>query len=341
MFSRRPFIRRRVDDSCTSCGACVRSCPVGAICEEPSLTAYSECIMCLGCSEVCPESSISFARGARRAVASPASALKPTRREIVASLGAGLLTAGLLKTGIAQPKVMTKERAYVDPFLIRPPGALPEPEFLSACVRCGECMKACPTNTLQPIWLTAGLEGLFSPVMTPRLGACAVGCNTCGQVCPTGAIRSVSLIEKNHAKVGTAHVIRRNCWVWEQDKKCLVCDEACPYNAISFRPVPGRRNAAPFVIENQCTGCGWCETRCPVEGAAAIRVNILDQVRLSSGSYVANARQLGLIFKTRDNKRDRLAPGTFDDVESEYPESGSTAPITRPKPKLPPGFIDK
>ena len=34
--------------------------------------------------------------------------------------------------------------------LIRPPGALPESEFLTTCIRCGECMKSCLTNTLQP-----------------------------------------------------------------------------------------------------------------------------------------------------------------------------------------------
>jgi ferredoxin len=225
--------------------------------------------------------------------------------------------------------------------LIRPPGALPEPNFLSACIRCGECMKACPTNTLQPIWLKAGLEGLFSPIMTPRLGACATSCNVCGQVCPTHAIRPLSLVEKNHAKVGTAYVVRENCWVWEQDKKCLVCDEACPYNAVSFRPVPGRRNPAPFVIENQCIGCGWCETRCPIEGAAAIRVNIVDQVRLASGSYVQKARELGLIFKTRDNTKDRLAPGTFDNQGAEYLKPSEKESIQKPNTELPPGFTDK
>ena len=338
--SRRPLIRRRVDESCTECGACVRMCPTGAISSTPSETAYSECIVCLKCTEVCPEDSVSFSwKNSDTGVTDLA--VNPTRRGIVTSLGIGLVYAGLLRTSLAQPIALTKERAYVDPHLIRPPGAIPEPDFLSACVRCGECMKACPTTTLQPIWLKAGLEGIFSPIMTPRLGACATGCNVCGQVCPTCAIRPLSLIEKNHAKVGTAYVVRENCWVWEQDKKCLVCDEACPYNAVSFRPVPGRRNPAPFVIENQCTGCGWCETRCPVEGAAAIRVNIVDQVRLASGSYVQKARELGLVFKTRDNTQDRLAPGTFDNQGSEYPKPLEKESIQKPNEELPPGFVDK
>ncbi len=202
-------------------------------------------------------------------------------------------------------------------------------------------MKACATNTLQPVWLKAGLEGIFSPVMVPRLAACAVNCNVCGQVCPTGAIRDVSLIEKKHAKVGTAWIARQNCLVWEQDRKCLVCDEVCPYNAISFQPVPGLRNAAPVVVENKCSGCGLCENKCPVQGASAIRVNIIGEIRLASGSYIEKAAEYGLSFKTKETAQDRLAPGTFDApgtfVEpAPYSESSSGT-----QEELPPGFTPK
>ena len=229
----------------------------------------------------------------------------------------------------------------MDPELIRPPGALPEADFLTRCVRCGECMKACATNTLQPVWLKAGLEGIFSPVMVPRLAACAVNCNVCGQVCPTGAIRDISVIEKKHAKVGTAWIARQNCLVWEQDKKCLVCDEVCPYNAISFQPVPGLRNAAPVVIENKCTGCGWCENKCPVQGASAIRVNIIGEIRLASGSYIEKAREYGLSFKTRETALDRLAPGTFDAPGTSVEQAPYSEPSGVQGEELPPGFMPK
>ncbi len=202
-------------------------------------------------------------------------------------------------------------------------------------------MKACPTNTLQPIWFKAGLEGIFSPVIVPRVGACAVDCNVCGKVCPTGAIRDIPLAEKKQAKVGTAWIVRQNCVVWEQDKKCLVCDEVCPYSAVSFKPVDGLKNAVPFVVANKCIGCGWCESRCPVEGSAAIRVNIIGEVRISSGSYVEKAKEYGFVFKTKDKVHDRLAPDTFDSgevppVKIEYPNSSSETGSG-----LPPGFIPK
>ncbi|MCX5862506.1 MAG: 4Fe-4S binding protein [Deltaproteobacteria bacterium] len=309
--SRTPIVRRKVNDSCNSCGKCIRACPTGAIGENPGQTAHSECIVCLRCREICPQCAISFSASGK-ADSLFSSAYDPTRRGILWSFFSGLITAGLLKTSISQPRPLDKERAFTDGELIRPPGALPEPEFLTKCVRCGECMRACATNTLQPVWLKAGLEGLFTPVMVPRLAACAVDCNACGKVCPTGAIRDISLIEKNHAKVGTAWIARENCLVWEQDKKCLVCDEVCPYNAISFQSVAGRRNAAPFVIANRCTGCGWCESKCPVEGTSAIRINIIGQIRLTDGSYIEKADEFGFVFRSKDNSQDELAPETFD-----------------------------
>jgi len=201
-------------------------------------------------------------------------------------------------------------------------------------------MKACPTNTLQPVWLKAGLEGLFTPVMVTRLAGCSINCSACGQVCPTQAIQDLPLIEKQHAKVGTAWIVRQNCLVWEQDKKCLVCDEVCPYNAVSFRPVPGLVNAAPFVVANRCTGCGWCENKCPVKGAAAIRVNIIGEVRLASGSYIEKAREYGFEFRTRDNSVDQLAPGTFD-TSTTPPQPPALPEEMTPETALPPGFESK
>ncbi|MGC8906122.1 MAG: 4Fe-4S binding protein [Desulfomonilaceae bacterium] len=309
--SRKPLVRRGVNDACNECGKCMRQCPTGAIGENPRHTNHSECIACMRCQEICPKDAISFSFAASDPKVEPVFDL--SRRGILWSFFSGLFAAGLLRTNIAQQRSGSRERPLRDSELIRPPGALPEADFLARCVRCGECMKACPTNTLQPLWLQAGLEGIFSPVMVPRLAACGINCNVCGQVCPTGAIRSLSLVEKNYAKVGTAWIERRHCLVWEQDKKCLVCDEVCPYNAVSFRPVPERKNAAPFVIAHRCTGCGWCESKCPVEGAAAIRVSVIGEVRLSEGSYVEKAKEYGFVFRTKDNSVDSLAPGTFDE----------------------------
>ncbi len=311
IFSRKPFLRRYVNDDCNACGKCLRNCPTAAIGNDPTQTDHAECTVCMRCKEVCPQNAISFS--CRDGEARSKALVDLSRRGIIWPLVGGLSSAILLRTNIAQQHADARERPLRSTDLIRPPGAIPEAEFLNRCVRCGACMKACPTNTLQPVWLKAGIEGIFSPIMVPRLAACGIYCNVCGQVCPTGAIRSLSLTEKNYAKVGTAWIERRHCLVWEQDKKCLVCDEVCPYNAVSFRPVADRKNAVPFVIAQRCTGCGWCESKCPVEGASAIRVSIIGEVRLSEGSYMEKAKEYGFVFRTKDNTMDELAPGTFDE----------------------------
>ena len=173
--------------------------------------------------------------------------------------------------------------------LIRPPGALPESEFLATCIRCGECMKSCLTNTLQPTLWESGLAGLWTPKLDLRFAACEQECNVCGKVCPTQAIRSLDLEEKTHAKLGTAILKKEMCLVWAQDKLCLICDEICPYDAIVFRTIDGYRR--PFVVTSRCNGCGYCEQRCPVEGDSAIVVAPIGQIRLRTESYVAEAKK--------------------------------------------------
>ncbi len=340
ILSRRPLIRRSVNSSCTQCGLCVRNCPTTAIGEDPHRTSFQECLVCRRCKEVCPESAISFIPG-RDSTATVSTTPNITRRGILLSAFSGLTLAALTRTGWNQPRLLGQERAVTPADLIRPPGAMPEPEFLKLCVRCGLCMKACATNTLQPVWLKAGLEGLFSPTLVPRLAACAVNCAVCGSVCPTGAIRKLPVEEKIQAKIGTAWIDRQNCLVWNQDKKCLVCGEVCPYHAISFQPAQGRKNGVPVVHANRCAGCGWCENKCPVEGAAAVRVSVAGEVRLESGSYIAKAKEYGLEFKVADKNFDKLAPDTFESSGIEEDPTSENGVPTSNKDKLPPGVLDE
>jgi ferredoxin len=122
---------------------------------------------------------------------------------------------------------------------IRPPGALAEQEFLKRCIKCGQCMRVCPTNVIQPGGFQGGLESLWTPVLNNRIGssACQLNCVACGQVCPTSAIRPITLAEKHGTgdfaaigpiKLGTAFVDRNRCLPWAMDKPCIVCEENCP-----------------------------------------------------------------------------------------------------------------
>ena len=203
-----------------------------------------------------------------------------TRRGFFYALSGGSITSFFLFNDPAKKKRSDN--------LIRPPGAVPEETFLNTCIRCSECMKVCITNTLQPSLFEGGLEGLWTPRANLRFAPCEQTCNLCGKACPTQAIRDLDLEEKKHAKIGTAVILKEKCLVWEQDRSCLICDEQCPYNAIVFKVVDGFRR--PFVLENKCNGCGFCEHKCPVEGEAAIVVRPLGEVRLKEGSYVEEAR---------------------------------------------------
>jgi formate hydrogenlyase subunit 6/NADH:ubiquinone oxidoreductase subunit I len=166
-------------------------------------------------------------------------------------------------------------------FLVRPPGVTDEAEFLSKCVRCAECLKVCPTTGLQPALNEAGLEGLWTPLLTPRVGYCDYGCNACGQVCPSQAIPRLSLDEKRQQIVGKASVNRDRCLPWASKTPCIVCEEMCPTpeKAIHLEKESVMSEAGetielqqPYVLREVCIGCGICENHCPLEGEAAIRV---------------------------------------------------------------------
>ena len=70
---------------------------------------------------------------------------------------------------------------------VRPPGSVPEEQFLQMCIRCGECFKACPNDVLQPLRFQQGLDGLWTPYVVADWAGCESSCNACGQVCPTNA----------------------------------------------------------------------------------------------------------------------------------------------------------
>ncbi|MBI9082331.1 MAG: 4Fe-4S binding protein [Desulfobacterales bacterium] len=327
LLSPRPAIGRTVSDACTDCGLCAKNCPVGAIGENPLTTNHRECIVCQTCVGVCPVHAIDFRRNSRPAL--PVTTTPPQRRQFITASLAGAATALVSLTGLNQQHGRPGLGQVTGADLIRPPAAIPEADFLALCIRCGQCMKACPTNTLQPIALTAGLTGFFSPVLTPRRGPCEPKCHACGEVCPTQAIRRIPDQDRIWAKVGTAHVLRHKCLAWEWDRRCLVCDEVCPYDAIELRQVPGISVAVPFVMETRCAGCGFCQHHCPIAPAAAIVVEPTGALRLARGRFEDKGRESGLMLKIHKK-------GTA--VENGPGDGG--APFDSEAGGLPPGFTE-
>ncbi|MCH5276535.1 MAG: 4Fe-4S dicluster domain-containing protein [Desulfovibrionaceae bacterium] len=289
LFSRRSFRTRHVSAACTSCGRCSARCPAGIIRNaRPTEPCPSECLACQTCVSVCPHGAVRYDSGGSRAVPSlfhqPS---VPSRRAFCALLGAG--AAGAALAGLSRADTLRQGAGTV----IRPPGSRPEPDFLKRCLRCGECMKACPTGGLQPTWFQAGFSGIFTPFLDPRSGACRPDCTACGAVCPTQAILALPLTEKRWAKTGTAVINRKNCLAWAEDKRCMVCKENCPYGAVDVSMRSGHKAPVPAVHDTRCYGCGFCEQACP-QTPSAIVVEPVGALRLNQDSFEAAARAAGL-----------------------------------------------
>jgi ferredoxin len=222
-----PWRIGKTTDNCGDCRICEEFCE-GAC--RPSGTIISgECVLCLNCLNRCPASRITFA--GKPSAAGEVGLPDLSRRGLVAA-GAGLLVASMWEVG-------GLAGANRNPNLVRPPGALDEERFLTRCLRCGQCMRICPGNIIQPALLEAGIQGLWSPLINYRLGrsGCQPNCIACGQVCPTAAIRPFSLDEKQGTgdfaaqgpiRLGTAFVDRSRCLPWALGRPCLVCHELCP-----------------------------------------------------------------------------------------------------------------
>ncbi|MFH1809529.1 MAG: 4Fe-4S dicluster domain-containing protein [Pseudomonadota bacterium] len=270
--------------TCTDCKKCGGDCQGAA--DPQGTLRQTECLLCLNCVYDCPEGSMSL-----RFLPSPE--LTTVDIDLGRRRWVGAAVAGAALVPLARASDGVEPRP--NPERIRPPGSLCEEDFLGRCIKCGACMKVCPTAALQPALTEAGLEGLWSPILVPRIGYCEHQCTLCGQVCPTGAIRPISVGEKlglppneQPISIGTAFFDRGRCLPWAMDTQCIVCEEVCPTSpkAIYFKleTVVDRHGKSvqlkrPFVEPALCIGCGICETRCPVFDRAAVRVTSVGETR--------------------------------------------------------------
>jgi polyferredoxin len=279
--------------SCNRCNRCLLHCqggddPIGGV---PWRKA--ECLMCMNCIGSCPEHSLQFRFFRKeKEVAAP----DLGRRRTVTGLAAGAAVVPLMRanTGLGKGR---HDR------LLRPPGSLDEAEFLSRCIRCGECMKVCPNNSLHPTLDEAGLQGLWTPTLVPRIGYCEPSCVLCSDVCPTGAIWQISPREKGWVvaagagqpvRLGTAFYDRGRCLPWAEATECIVCEEWCPVSPKAIYVEEAdvtdssgqiKKLKQPRVDPSRCVGCGACEYACPLQERPAVYVTSIGESR-SPGSQI-------------------------------------------------------
>jgi len=270
MMSKVALLRRRVEPGCIGCTFCTDACPTGTINPaEDYASDPGECTMCLECLDDCPLGATTFTPVFS---VDPLRAYDPGRRQVLVTLGAALGGMALIRT--VDPELE-------HPFRLLPPGVDTE-KFYSQCIRCGQCMRACPTAALQPALTEAGIEGFWTPVLIPRLGYCDYGCNACGQSCPVEAIPPLPLAIKQEQVIGRVEIDQDRCLPWIEEQECIVCEEVCPLpeKAIELELAEARLPTGetivlqrPVVIHDLCIGCGMCEYICPAIGEAAIRVH--------------------------------------------------------------------
>jgi polyferredoxin len=273
---------------CTDCNLCLVDCQGADSPQGGVKWKQDECHMCLNCETACPEDVIKFRfLPNRRSAALAQDGLD--RRKVIVAAAVGAAALPLARTSD------TIDSNYYDR-LIRPPGSVPERDFMERCIRCAECMKVCPNNALHPAFLESGIEGFWTPILIPRIGYCEPTCVLCGQVCPTGAIQKITEEQKlgnpvRHVepiKIGTAFYDHGRCLPWSMATPCIVCEEFCPTSPKSIWveeiDVPDRNGQMvhvqrPHVDPQLCIGCGACEKVCPVQDRPAVYVTSVGESR--------------------------------------------------------------
>lgn len=308
---------RKVESSCIHCNKCVEICPFDAI--KPDFTTRTtDCTLCQTCGGVCPTHAIKFVERWNvvqlKIEGEPPTGETAFGRRGFLSLAVGT-TAGVVGGAVAAHATGSAtggsgEKSALPP--VRPPGSVPEDQFLPMCIRCGQCFKVCPNDVLQAMGFELGWNSLWTPQVRADWAGCEASCNACGQVCPTGAIRALSIQEKKVARMGLAVVDQQTCLPFAGREACQLCVDECNhagYRAIEFtrvhtqvdpqgRPIEDSGFLAPVVLPEACVGCGLCQTRC-------FGINV---------AYKQTLKGSAIVIQAGEGKEDRLTHGSYREL---------------------------
>jgi ferredoxin-type protein NapG len=226
-----------------------------------------------------------------------APAINEQRRQMLRSVALGGFVAGMSLLGWL-PQLAAHEPR------LRPPGAIPERDFLAACIKCGQCVQVCPVEAIVLADAPDGF-GIGVPHIEAREQACDFSCDAlqCILACPTGALSHL-LAKPEQVEMGLARLVpeRQDSCLARQGRGfkglartqglhryaaidrwkpvpiashpydlelCDLCVRECPVKgAISLEALDGNKKTP--VVHDACVGCGMCEMICPVEPAPLV-----------------------------------------------------------------------
>src|SRR5690554_3812425 len=129
---------------------------------------------------------------------------------------------------------------------LRPPWGI-ETTILSACTGCGDCARVFPSHIIE-----IGAGGY--PEIWLGKGECTF-CGRCAEACRAPVFDLARPAFQHKVAIGDRCLSRSGI-------ECRSCQDACPENAIHFRPRLGS-SAEPVLQVDLCTGCGACLVQCP------------------------------------------------------------------------------
>lgn len=186
------------------------------------------------------------------------------RREFLTCTCSAVLMHLVACEGESQKPQTLYRFGYSQTNYLRPPGALPEAEFLKACINCDLCAQVCCRGAIK--FFCESFEGhviAHTPYIVAAETACDL-CLDCTRVCPTGALMPVS--HEEDVRMGLAVIEENLCLPYINQGGCGACYTVCPVNAVRLEA-----QRYPKVIADHCVGCGLCEEVC-LQKVKAIRV---------------------------------------------------------------------
>jgi ferredoxin-type protein NapG len=250
----------------------------------------------------------------------------PERREFLLK---GFKSLGLAATGgLAWGGFIEEGKSA--PLILRPPGALPEKEFLASCIKCGICVEACPYDALT-LAKPGDNKPIGTPYYTPRTNPCYM-CKDipCVAACPSASLDKKLVSDKdesgnlklniNLSKMGLAVIDRETCIAYA-GIQCDACYRECPLidKALTEEYVRIERTGkhamrTPLVHSEACTGCGRCENACITKKASIFVLPVKIVMGEPSERYMKG-------WDKRDQERIK---DVTNEVTTKTPRSGKT-----------------